>query len=50
MKTYGREKILCDILRGVSNTDIQAISEAFKQYAKIMKVDKRLRSYLEVLI
>lgn len=64
VRTYGREKTLCDILRGISNTDIQIISEAFKQYArskeknipllseyaKILRVEKRLRSYLEVLI
>lgn len=64
VKTYSREKTLCDILRGISNTDIQIVSEAFKQYArskeknipllseygKILRVEKRLRSYLEVLI
>ena len=64
VRTYSREKTLCDILRGVSNTDIQIVSEAFKQYAeskdknipllseygKILRVEKRLRSYLEVLI
>lgn len=64
VRAYSREKTLCDILRGRSNTDIQIISEAFKQYAKsnnknipllseyakIMRVEKRLRSYLEVLI
>lgn len=64
VRTYGREKTLCDILRGISNTDIQIVSEAFKQYAKsndknipllseyakILRVEKRLRSYLEVLI
>lgn len=64
VRTYSREKTLCDILRGRSNTDIQIVSEAFKQYAKsnnknipllseyakILRVEKRLRSYLEVLI
>lgn len=64
VRAYGREKILCDILRGRSNTDIQIVSDAFKQYAKsdnknipliseyaqILRVEKRLRSYLEVLI
>lgn len=64
VKAYSREKTLCDILRGISNIDIQIISEAFKQYskskeknipllseyAKILRVEKRLRSYLEVLI
>lgn len=64
VRTYGREKTLCDILRGISNTDIQIVSEAFKQYAKsndknipllseyakMLRVEQRLRSYLEVLI
>lgn len=64
VRTYSREKTLCDILRGTSNTDIQVVSEAFKQYAKskdknipliseyakTLKVEKRIRSYLEVLI
>lgn len=64
VQAYSREKTLCDILRGISNTDIQIISEAFKQYvkskeknipllseyAKILRVEKKLRSYLEVLI
>jgi len=64
VRSYSREKTLCDILRGISDTDIQIVSEAFKQYAKskernipllseyakILRVEKRLRSYLEVLI
>ncbi len=64
VKAYNKEKTLCDILRGTSNTDIQIVSGAFKQYAtstdqnipllseyaKILRVEKRLRSYLEVLI
>jgi predicted transcriptional regulator of viral defense system len=64
VRAYGIERTLCDILRGHSNTDIQVISEAFKRYAKSKKrnipllseyakklrVDKKLQSYLEVLI
>ena len=64
VRTYNKEKTLCDILRGRSNTDIQIVSDAFKQYvrseninipllseyAKILRVEKKLRSYLEVLI
>lgn len=64
VKAYNKEKTLCDILRGRSNTDIQIVSDAFKQYvrseninipllseyAKILRVEKKLRSYLEVLI
>ena len=58
------EKTLCDILQTRANTDIQVISEAFKkyvtlgnknipllsEYAKQMRVEKRVRSYLEVLL
>ena len=64
IRVYNREKTLCDILRGRSNADIYIVSEAFKQYAKstdkniqllseyakIIRVEKRLRSYLKVLI
>ena len=64
VKAYNKEKTLCDILRGRSNTDIQIVSDAFKQYVrseninipllskkkKILRVEKKLRSYLEVLI
>lgn len=64
VKAYGVERTLCDILRGHNNTDIQIVSEAFKRYAKIdnknitllseyskiFRVEKRIRSYLEVLL
>jgi len=64
VKAYNMERTLCDILRKQSNTDIQIISEAFKrysrrndknipllsEYAKKLKVEKKLRSYLEVLL
>lgn len=61
---YCAEKTLCDILRPHANTDIQIISQAFKQYsnsnlknipllsefAKELKVIEKVRSYLEVLL
>lgn len=64
VRLYNAERTLCDILKGSSRTDIQIITEAFKrytkldskdipllsQYAKIFRVEKRLRSYLEVLL
>lgn len=64
VSVYNIERTLCDILRTHSHTDIQLISEAFKryvmrkdrnisllsEYAKILKVDKKIRSYLEVLL
>lgn len=64
VRAYNPERTLCDILRPRSNTDIQVVAEAFKRYvagthknipllsdyAKILKVEKRLRLYLEVLL
>ena len=61
---YNAERTLCDILKGRSKADIQVVSDAFKryvrldkrdipllsEYAKIFRVEKRLRSYLEVLL
>ena len=61
---YGMERTLCDISRLQSCTDIQIITDAFKrytkkeeknipllsEYAKIFRVEKKIRSYLEVLL
>jgi len=61
---YNSERTLCDILRPRSKTDIQIISESFKNYVKSedrniiqltefskkFGVEKKLRSYLEVLL
>ncbi len=64
VKVYSVERTLCDILRTRCNVDIQIVAEAFKryanridknipvlsEYAKILKVEEKLRSYLEVLL
>ena len=64
VRAYNQERTLCDILRPYSSADIQIVSESFKryaatknknipllsEYAKIFKVEKKLRSYLEVLL
>ena len=64
VNAYNVERTLCDILRPHSRVDIQIVTEAFKryairsdktipilsEYAKILKVETRLRSYLEVLL
>ena len=64
VRAYNVERTLCDILRPHSRVDIQVVTEAFKhfitrtdknipilsEYAKILKVEARLRSYLEVLL
>lgn len=61
---YSIERTLCEILQPKHHTDIQIITEAFKRYtkrteknipllsefAKLLKVEKKLRSYLEVLL
>ena len=63
VRTYNMERTLCDILRTQSNADIQIVSDAFKRYArrndknipllskyaKELRVETKLRSYLEVL-
>ena len=64
VRAYSIERTLCDILRPHSHVDIQLVTEAFKrytsrsdknipilsEYAKILKVEIRLRAYLEVLL
>lgn len=64
IRVYNVERTLCDILRARSHTDIQALTDAFKQYTrlqhkdipllseygKLFHVEKRLQSYLEVLL
>lgn len=58
------ERTLCDILRPYSHVDIQIVTEVLKryavrtdknipslsEYAKVLKVEKRLRAYLEMLL
>lgn len=62
--SYSMEKTLCDILRARSGIEVGVIAEAFKryttktnkniprlsEYAKILKVEEKVRTYLEVLI
>lgn len=62
--SYNMEKTLCDILRPRSRVEIGVIAEAFKryaakpnknipklsEYAKILRVEEKVRTYLEVLI
>jgi len=64
VRVFSIERTLCDILRPHSSVDIQIVTEAFKryavrsnrnipvlsEYAKILKVEAKLRSYLEVLL
>lgn len=64
VRAYSVERTLCDILRSHSRVDIQIVTEAFKryaisvdknipvlsEYAKMLRVEKKLRAYLEVLL
>ena len=64
VRAYSMERTLCDILRAHSRVDIQIVTEAFKryanrsnrnipvlsEYAKMLKVETKLRAYLEVLL
>lgn len=64
VKAYNAERTLCDILRPHGHVDIQIVAEAFKryadrtdknipvlsEYAKSLKVEKKLRAYMEVLL
>ena len=64
VRAYSMERTLCDILRPHSRVDIQIVTEAFKryanrsdrnipvlsEYAKMLKVETKLRAYLEVLL
>ena len=64
VRVYCMERSLCDILRSHSRVDIQIVTEAFKrytnrsdknipvlsEYAKLLRVETKLRAYLEVLL
>ncbi|MCM1159955.1 MAG: type IV toxin-antitoxin system AbiEi family antitoxin domain-containing protein [Roseburia sp.] len=64
VRAYSAERTLCDILRPHIRADIQVITEAFKryatsldknipvlsEYAKLLKVEMKVRSYLEMLL
>ena len=61
---YDAERTLCDVLRSRNRVDVGIVTDAFKryaalkeknipllsQYAKMLKVEEKLRSYLEVLL
>ena len=64
VRAYGAERTLCDILKPRNHTDLQIVTDAFKkysarreknipllsEYAHTLKVENKLRSYLEVLL
>ncbi len=64
VNVYGIERTLCDILRSHSHVSTEEVTNAFKVYSKMrnkdlfilfetakkLKVDKKVRAYLEVLL
>lgn len=64
VRGYCAERSLCDVLRPRNHTDVQIITDAFKtyvsrkeknipllsEYAQKLRVEEKLRSYLEVLL
>lgn len=64
VRCYNAERTLCEILRSRSNSDIQVVTDAFKRYtrlagrdipqlstfAKLFRVENKLRAYMEVLL
>ena len=61
---YNAERTLCDLLRARDRVDVGVVADGFKcyavqkeknipllsQYAKTLKVEQKLRSYLEILL
>jgi predicted transcriptional regulator of viral defense system len=64
VKTYNMERTICDILRDRKKQDVAVVSDALKRYvrrpdkdlnrmmsyASILRIEKVLRNYLEVLL
>lgn len=64
IKVYDLEKSLCDMVRGNENFDVEIVNAAMKryaqdksrnlrklmEYAKLLKVEKKIRNYMEVLL
>lgn len=62
--SYNAKRTLCDILKTRNQVDISLVTDAFKRYAALkeknipmlseyareLKVEQKLRSYLEVLL
>ena len=64
VRSYCAERTLCDILKPRNRVDVQVVADAFKrysarkdknipllsEYASALRVEEKLRSYLEVLL
>jgi len=64
VRVYSMEKTLCDIVRGYSRVEKEQVVQAFQMYvrrndknlselyrlAKVLKVDSKIRAYMDVLL
>jgi len=64
INTYDIERTICDMVRSKNRMDIQIFTDALKRYsrrkdkdlsklmkyAKVFKIDQKMREYMEVLI
>ena len=64
IRVYNKERTICDIVKNSKNTDQQILMDALKRYAhqkdkdlsklmryaKVLKTEKKVRQYLEVLL
>jgi len=64
VKTYNKERTICDIVKKRNSMDMQILTDALRQYccrkdknllllnkyAKIFRIERILRAYLEVLL
>jgi predicted transcriptional regulator of viral defense system len=64
IKTYNKERTICDIIRKKNSTDIQLVAEAIRlyckgndknllllhKYAKLFRIERKLTAYMEVLL
>lgn len=64
VRTYDKERTICDVIRSRNNMDISIVNDSIKRYlglndkdisnllryAKAFKIDRALRTYLEVLL
>lgn len=64
VRTYDKERTICDVIRSRNNMDISIVNDSIKRYlglkdkdiskllryAKAFKIDRVLRTYLEVLL
>jgi hypothetical protein len=64
IKTYNRERTICDMIKKRNSADIQLVTEAVRQYckrsdknlsllhkyAKLFRIERKLTAYMEILL